>query len=92
MAGNGLWFAGFLLASVYAATEPERPQTTLGRASMVLLVLLGIGAAALMVLWILVDVGQVARSETLPYTIALAVLGVLAILARIAGSRRRSNT
>jgi len=91
LAGNCLWLAGFLLGSVYAATDPERPQTVLGRASTVLLVLLGIGAAALMVLWILVDVGQVARSKTLPYTIAVAVLGVLAILARIAGSRRRSN-
>ena len=83
-----LWLSAFLLVSVYAATDPGRPQTGLGRASTVLLVLLGIGAALLEVYWIRIDGGQIASPVTIPYTITLAVLGVLAILARIIANRQ----
>lgn len=86
--GDGLWLFGFLLVSLYAATEPGRPKTALGRASMGLLVMLGISASALQVDGILVNSGQMARSGTVPYSLTIAVLGVLAILARIIANRQ----
>jgi hypothetical protein len=86
VAGDSLWLAGFLLVAVAAVTEPKRPRTTMGRTSTVCFALLGLGAAALMAYWILVDSRQIARSGDL-YTILLVVIGVVGVLARIAANR-----
>ncbi len=86
VAGDSLWFAGFLLVTVAATTEPQRPQTTIGHISTASFALLGLGAAALMVYWILVDSRQIARSGDL-LTIPLVVIAVVGVIARIAANR-----
>jgi len=86
VAGDSLWLAGFLLVTLAAVTEPQRPRTTLGRASTACFALLGLGAAALMTYWILVDCREIARSGDL-YTILLVAIAVVGVLARIAANR-----
>jgi apolipoprotein N-acyltransferase len=86
VAGDCLWLAGFLLFTVAAVTEPQRPQTTIGQTSTFSFALLGLGAAALMVYWILVDSRQIARSGDL-LTIPLVVIAVVGVIARIGAKR-----
>ena len=87
VAGDSLWLAGFLLVTVAAVTERHRPRTIIGLASTASFALIGLGAAALMVYWILVDSRQIARSGDL-FTIPLVVIAVVGILARMAASRK----
>jgi drug/metabolite transporter (DMT)-like permease len=85
---DGVLFLGYLLVALFVATEPSQPVTRLGRVSMLLGVLLGLGAAALQVLRILVNSGLVARSSNWPVTILLIVLALLFLATQIMARRR----
>ena len=86
--GDRLWLVGFVLFGVAAATESPRPhaQKGLAIAATACFVLAGLGAAALMGYWILVDAGQIDRKGDL-YTIPVVALAVLGLLGRFAAMR-----
>ena len=86
--GDSLWLVGFVLFGVAAATESQRPhaQKGLAIAATACFVLAGLGAAALMGYWILVDAGQIDRKGDL-YTIPVVALAVLGLLGRFAAMR-----
>ena len=84
--GDSAWTAAFLLFALGAATEPRRPVTNIGRGSAASFVLVGLYAAAVMVYWVLVDSGRVARSGNL-YLVPAVVLAAVGVLSRIAANR-----
>jgi hypothetical protein len=79
---------GYLLVALFVATEPTQPPTRLGRVSMVLGVVLGLGAAGLQVLRILVDGGLAGRSSNWPSTTLLIVLAVFFLATQIVARRK----
>src|SRR5260370_18239085 len=88
--GDRLWLGGFLLFAVAALAERQQQRTQanegLALAATACFVLAGLGAAALMVYWILVDTSQVNRNSDL-YTIPVVALAVLRLLGRFAATR-----
>ena len=86
VAGDWIWSLAFALVSIVAVTDRGRSRTPAGRLSTASFVLLGLGAAALMVEWALVDAAQADRPSVF-FTGMLVALAVVAVLSRFLADR-----
>ena len=86
VAGDSIWSLAFVLVPIVAVTDRGRSRTPVGRLSTASFVLLGLGAATLMVGWALVDAAQADRPSVF-FTGMLVALAVVAVLGRFLADR-----